>query len=296
MRTNFLPFASGARNSIYLQRSSKSLPTTNMLDQKEEEFIADVYEVLQASHYTLLTKEEWELATRENFNLNLPMEVNWEYMDPELLKNFWQSSPERQAIRANLPDCMAVSEGNACQGSLLAKPTMMLAEGYEHNSVRPNLKALTAVAYCSTASTLCRHFVTAVKCTASSPLPWKMLMCLSCCILQAPTQAIDSTSSPLVTVMPISLHLVDTPSNILQDRILVFHRGIGTEKLSGLLIDQKLDLLMDYTVFNLLDKLRQPLEGLLAKIGLLKKKTEEEEKVGMRSGVLKIVLLVYRIV
>jgi hypothetical protein len=66
----------------------------------------------------------------------------------------------------------------------------------------------------------------------------------------------------------------------LQDRILVFHRGIGTEKLSGLLIDQKLDLLMDYTVFNLLDKVRQPLQGLLAKLGLVKKKTEEEEKVG----------------
>lgn len=36
---------------------------------------ADVYEVLAASHYTLLTKEEWDLATSENFNLNLPMEV-----------------------------------------------------------------------------------------------------------------------------------------------------------------------------------------------------------------------------
>jgi hypothetical protein len=32
-----------------------------------------------------------------------------------------------------------------------------------------------------------------------------------------------------------------------QDRILVFHRGIGTERVTGLLIDQKLDLLMDYT-------------------------------------------------
>jgi hypothetical protein len=34
-----------------------------------------VYEVLAASHYTLLTTEEWDLATSENFNLNLPMEV-----------------------------------------------------------------------------------------------------------------------------------------------------------------------------------------------------------------------------
>lgn len=37
---------------------------------------ADVYEVLAASHYTLLTNEEWDLATSENFNLNLPMKVS----------------------------------------------------------------------------------------------------------------------------------------------------------------------------------------------------------------------------
>jgi hypothetical protein len=40
MRKNFLPFSSGARNAIYLQRSSKALPTTDVLDKKEGEFIA----------------------------------------------------------------------------------------------------------------------------------------------------------------------------------------------------------------------------------------------------------------
>jgi len=46
----------------------------------------------------------------------------------------------------------------------------------------------------------------------------------------------------------------------------VFHRGVGTAKLSGLLIDAKLDLLMDYTVFYLLDKVRllNDSEGQLA--------------------------------
>jgi hypothetical protein len=43
-----------------------------------------------------------------------------------------------------------------------------------------------------------------------------------------------------------------------QDRILVFHRGIGTERVTGLLIDQKLDLLMDYTVFHILDMIKAP--------------------------------------
>jgi hypothetical protein len=40
MRNNFLPFSCGARNDIYLQRSSKALPTTDTLDKKEDEFIA----------------------------------------------------------------------------------------------------------------------------------------------------------------------------------------------------------------------------------------------------------------
>jgi hypothetical protein len=40
MRNNFLPFSCGARNTIYLQRSSKSMPTTEVLDKKEDEFIA----------------------------------------------------------------------------------------------------------------------------------------------------------------------------------------------------------------------------------------------------------------
>ena len=48
------------------------------------------------------------MATAENFNLNSPMEVNWGYMEPSLFTKFWESSPERRAIRATLPDCMAV--------------------------------------------------------------------------------------------------------------------------------------------------------------------------------------------
>lgn len=39
------------------------------------------------------------------------VQVNWDYMDKELLEKFWQSSDLRQEIRKNLPDCMAVSCG-----------------------------------------------------------------------------------------------------------------------------------------------------------------------------------------
>jgi hypothetical protein len=38
------------------------------------------------------------------------------------------------------------------------------------------------------------------------------------------------------------------------DHILVFHRGIGTARLKGLLIEEKLDLLTEYTVMRILDR------------------------------------------
>lgn len=38
----------------------------------------------------------------------------------------------------------------------------------------------------------------------------------------------------------------------------MFHRGLGTARTTGLLIDQKLDLLMDYTVFHILDMITKP--------------------------------------
>lgn len=44
MRNNFLPFSSGANNTIYLQRSSKALPTSDVLDEKEDEFIAGAHQ------------------------------------------------------------------------------------------------------------------------------------------------------------------------------------------------------------------------------------------------------------
>jgi hypothetical protein len=107
MREEFLPFASGAKNQTYLQRSSRPLPSTVHLDTKEEDFIADVYEVLRASHYHLLTRDEWEIATAEDFQLSLPVEVNWEYMDNQMLTKLWASNEEYKEIRDTLPDELA---------------------------------------------------------------------------------------------------------------------------------------------------------------------------------------------
>jgi hypothetical protein len=66
--------------------------------------VGDVFDVLRASHYHLLTKREWELATSQSFELNAPVEVEWQYMDGALLKRFWESSPSRKSVRPHLPD------------------------------------------------------------------------------------------------------------------------------------------------------------------------------------------------
>ena len=46
-------------------------------------------QVLLASHYHLLTTGEWDIATGENFQLNLPITINWNYMETEMLSKFW---------------------------------------------------------------------------------------------------------------------------------------------------------------------------------------------------------------
>lgn len=51
------------------------MPTTPNLDTKELEFVGDVFEVLRASHYHLLTAAEWRIAQAEQFSLTLPLEV-----------------------------------------------------------------------------------------------------------------------------------------------------------------------------------------------------------------------------
>lgn len=39
--------------------------------------MADTYDVLRASHYHLLTREEWDIALAESFQLLLPLTVRW---------------------------------------------------------------------------------------------------------------------------------------------------------------------------------------------------------------------------
>ncbi|KAI8462870.1 MAG: hypothetical protein J3K34DRAFT_527436 [Monoraphidium minutum] len=162
MRANFTPFACGARGEAAVARADTAPLGEAELDDKarggrlgggeELEFVGDAYDVLRASHYHLLTDGEWDIALAESFQLNLPLEIDWAYMDPSLLTRFWESSRDRKELRSHLPDEVA-------------------------------------------------------------------------------------------------------------DRVLVFHRGIGSASIKGLLIEEKLDLLCEYTVFRVLNKLAPLLRG-----------------------------------
>lgn len=47
--------------------------------------------MLLASHYHLLTQQEWDLATAESFQITMPITINWDYMDAEMLSKAWST-------------------------------------------------------------------------------------------------------------------------------------------------------------------------------------------------------------
>lgn len=66
--------------------------------------------MLRASHYHLLTQDEWRIALSESFQLTLPLEVEWDYMDTGMTKRFW-GAPDKKELRARLPDTVGAGGG-----------------------------------------------------------------------------------------------------------------------------------------------------------------------------------------
>eukprot|EP00887_Chlorella_sp_A99_P006692 scaffold3.g6692.t1 len=61
-----------------------------------------------AAHQALVdSKEEWEAATTEDFLLSLPLRINWEAMDDQLLKRYWAAHPEERQARGPRP-CLSL--------------------------------------------------------------------------------------------------------------------------------------------------------------------------------------------
>lgn len=104
IKENFLIFSSGAKNTTIVTRKGKTLPLSSALNDKEVKLIADLVELLAASHYHPLTKAEFERSQKEQFLFNLPMDVNWDSLDKKLFTSYWNSTGERAMLRRQLPD------------------------------------------------------------------------------------------------------------------------------------------------------------------------------------------------
>jgi hypothetical protein len=161
--------------------------------------VGDVFEVLRASHYHLLTNREWELAQSQSFELIHPVEVDWSYMDGALLRRFWESTPTRKSLRSHLPDEVGV-----------------LGRGGVRTAGRGRARGR-----------------------------------------KQRRGAVGPPPGPYPTCKPIAQPSLISPTppekKQMADRILVFHRGIGSAKRKGLLINEKLDLLCEFTVLRLID-------------------------------------------
>eukprot|EP00887_Chlorella_sp_A99_P006555 scaffold3.g6555.t1 len=63
-------------------------------------FLKDFFRLTEAAHYRLLSEDEWELASAEEFLFSLPVTVDWGALDRELLTRFWAGRPKQRQARA----------------------------------------------------------------------------------------------------------------------------------------------------------------------------------------------------
>ncbi|CAL8464423.1 g3958 [Coccomyxa elongata] len=104
---NFLTFASGAPGKPIPVHTGTE-PSEEELDDMEMAFLEDMYELMQASHFRLLSEEDWDTAQDEQFTFNSPVEVNWDYMDGELLQRFWAGRSAERAGASPIADRILV--------------------------------------------------------------------------------------------------------------------------------------------------------------------------------------------
>lgn len=90
--------------------SHKKILDEKDVDEQEKRFLVNLMEILRQSHYDLLSKEEWNAASEEDFLLTLPVIVKWNAMDDKMLKKaVWNEHPEmREELPENIADRILV--------------------------------------------------------------------------------------------------------------------------------------------------------------------------------------------
>ena len=99
IKWTFRLFSDGAMGREHVGRLGRSLPSKSDLIQRELRFIADFLTLMQTAHYHLLSKELWDVALSEDFELTMPLKVNLNVMDSKMLTRFWAERPtQREAL------------------------------------------------------------------------------------------------------------------------------------------------------------------------------------------------------
>ncbi|KAK9809543.1 hypothetical protein WJX73_000179 [Symbiochloris irregularis] len=102
IKQNFQTFSLAARGKQLPKRKGARDPSDKELDEGELCFMEDLVDLLEASHFKLLSADDWNTAQAEEFTFTMPVEVNWANMDTHLMNRFWDTRPPEE--KENIAD------------------------------------------------------------------------------------------------------------------------------------------------------------------------------------------------
>ncbi|GMH33630.1 hypothetical protein BSKO_01464 [Bryopsis sp. KO-2023] len=108
IKRNFRLFSLGAKGEEFTARLGRNLPRKTEIVEREIRFISDFVELMKTAHYQILTEKEWDMATAEEFQLTMPVAVNWKFLDNKMLTRFWNEKPAYSEGLAPLSDKILV--------------------------------------------------------------------------------------------------------------------------------------------------------------------------------------------
>lgn len=108
IKRNFRLFSLGAAGEDYPSLQHRGLPSKPEMIDREQRFVTDFISLLKAAHYRLLTQAEWDMAVAEEFQLTMPVSVNWKCKDDTMLARYWEAHPDEREGLAESSDRVLV--------------------------------------------------------------------------------------------------------------------------------------------------------------------------------------------
>lgn len=91
-------YFSRAAEGLDMPTRLESIPEEE-ISKREERFMMNMLLVLIKNHYNILTREEWDAASDEDFLLTLPVNVKWSVMDDSMLEEtVWKLFPDMENV------------------------------------------------------------------------------------------------------------------------------------------------------------------------------------------------------